>query len=266
MTTLNGAADDMNSFFREIDEVKNQINQYDNNVTRIETLHTRSLSEIDSDRDQFIQKQIDSLVAETSTLSDSIRARVADIASKSKTDPTKNTQANSVRTAFSESVRRFHSVEASYSSKYKERYRRQLKIAMPEASNEQIESAIEDGDGQQIFSQALLNSNRRGEARAALTEVQNRHKDIQKMERTMAELLQLFKEMEEVIQLQAQDVQTVDNTTKRVEREVNKGVEETRGAVKSARAARRKKWICFGIIVIICIILAVVLGAVFGTR
>ena len=41
----------------------------------------------------------------------------------------------------------------------------------------------------------LLNSNRYGESRAAYREVQERHEDIKRIERTLAELAQLFNDV-----------------------------------------------------------------------
>ncbi|KAK9387543.1 t-SNARE [Lipomyces mesembrius] len=270
MSTLNGSGtygqDDMNAFFGEIDSIKNAISQFDNNVARIESLHNRSLNEIDTEQDQWNQKQIDSLVAETSQLSNTLKYKIKSLEGKSRSDSTKRVQVDAVKRTFMDSIQRYQSVEASYGMKYKQRAERQYRIVRPDATDDEVRQAIEDTSGSQIFSQALLNSNRRGEARTALTEVQNRHKELQKMERTLGELVQLFKDMEELVEVQAQDVQAVDHTVKRVENEVNKGVEETRIAVKHARAARRKRWICFGIIVIICIILAIVLGVVFGRK
>ena len=46
-----------------------------------------------------------------------------------------------------------------------------------------------------ILSLQLLNTNRYGESKAAYREVQERHKDIQKIERTLAELAQLFNDV-----------------------------------------------------------------------
>ena len=46
-----------------------------------------------------------------------------------------------------------------------------------------------------ILSFQLLNTNRYGESKAAYREVQERHKDIQKIERTLAELAQLFNDV-----------------------------------------------------------------------
>ncbi|KAK7205498.1 t-SNARE [Myxozyma melibiosi] len=256
----------MTAFFAEIDDIKNANHQFDNNVAKIESLHNRSLNEIDVEQDQWNQKQIDALVAETSQLSNTLKYKVKSLEGKSRNDSTKRVQVDAVKKTFMDSIQRYQSVEASYGLKYKQRAERQYRIVRPDASDEEVRAAIEDESGSQIFSQALLNSNRVGEARSALTEVQNRHKDIQKMERTLGELVQLFKDMEELVEVQGEDVVAVDQTTKRVEREVNKGVEETRVAVKHAKNARKKKWFCLIIVILIIVILAATLGGVYGSR
>ncbi|KAK9451244.1 t-SNARE [Limtongia smithiae] len=266
LSNMNGSSDEYGVFFTQIDDIKNTITQYDNTVSRIESLHNRSLNEIDPTQDENNQRQIDALVAEASKLSGTLKYRIKSLEASARSDSTKRVQVDSVKRTFLDSIQRYQVVEGNYRNKYKQRAERQYRIVRPEATDEEVRAAMDDENGSQIFSQALLNSNRRGEARSALTEVQNRHKDIQKMERTLKELVDLFNDMEELVDVQAEDVQAVDNSVKRVEQEVGKGVEEVRGAVKYARAARRKKWICLGIVIIICAILALILGLVFGLR
>lgn len=43
-------------------------------------------------------------------------------------------------------------------------------------------------------------------------------------------------------------------------------LQQTEKAVEHARSARRKRWICFSIIVLVLAVLAIVLGIVFGTK
>jgi len=112
-------------------------------------------------------------------------------------------------------------VEQQHRQKYKQRLERQYKIVKPDATPEEIRAVVEDDNGGQVFSQAvriypcscpcarrgrsvvivlmrflqLMNSNRYGESKAAYREVQERHKDIQKIERTLAELAQLFNDV-----------------------------------------------------------------------
>jgi syntaxin 1B/2/3 len=83
----------------------------------------------------------------------------------------------------------------------------------PDASPEEVKAVVNDDSGGQIFSQAvrvavvessyrdshillqLMNSNRYGESRAAYREVQERHEDIKRIEKTLGELAQLFNDV-----------------------------------------------------------------------
>ena len=47
---------------------------------------------------------------------------------------------------------------------------------------------------------------------------------------------------------------------------LSRSLEQTEKAVQSARSARRKRWICFGITVFVIAVLALVLGLYFGLR
>ena len=96
-----------------------------------------------------------------------------------------------------------------------------------------------------------MTSTRHGEARSALREVQSRHQDIQKIERTITELAQLFNEMSIMIEVQETAIDNIEQKAQETEQQMESGLQETDRAVKSARAARRKKWYCFGIIVLI---------------
>ena len=112
-------------------------------------------------------------------------------------------------------------MEQQHRQKYKQRLERQYKIVKPDATPEEVRAVVEDDNGGQVFSQAvriypysypctrrgrliaivltrllqLMNSNRYGESKVAYREVQERHKDIQKIERTLTELAQLFNDV-----------------------------------------------------------------------
>lgn len=120
--------DDMSHFFEQIDDIKSAINQFENNVSRIESLHNRSLNEIDTEIDQMNQKQIDSLVAETSKLSGSLKYKIKGLEAKSRSDSTKRVQVDAVKRTFMDSIQRYQTVEASYGLKYKQRAERQYRI------------------------------------------------------------------------------------------------------------------------------------------
>jgi syntaxin 1B/2/3 len=96
-----------------------------------------------------------------------------------------------------------------------------------------------------------MSSTRHGEARSALREVQSRHQDIQKIERTITELAQLFNEMSIMIEVQETAIDNIETKAQETETHVESGLQATERAVVSARAARRKKWYCIGLILLI---------------
>ena len=96
-----------------------------------------------------------------------------------------------------------------------------------------------------------MSSTRHGEARSALREVQSRHQDIQKIERTITELAQLFNEMSIMIEVQEAAIDNIEHKATETEQHVESGLQATEQAISKARAARRKKWYCIGIILLI---------------
>jgi len=96
-----------------------------------------------------------------------------------------------------------------------------------------------------------MTSSRHGEARSALREVQSRHEDIKRIERTITELAQLFNEMSIMIEVQETMIDHIEAKAQETEVQMEQGLQETERAVVSARAARKKKWWCIGLIILI---------------
>lgn len=88
---------------------------------------------------------------------------------------------------------------------------------------------------------------RRGESRTILSNVQQRHNDIQRIEQQMTELATLFQQMQEQVIQQETLIKNVEEKTEETNTQLEQGNVHMGGAVKSARAARKKKWICFGL-------------------
>ena len=259
------APNDMVAFFGEVEDIKRNLVQYDDNIERIEGLHKRSLAETDAESDEFTQKQIDSLAGETRQLAETLKHRIKTLESKSMRNPTKKTQAEDLKRQFMKLIQKYSATEATFRNRYHDAAARQYRIVRPEATEAEVSQAIDSGETQ-VFQQALLQSDRRGHARTALNEVQARHREIQQIERTMAELAQLFHDMEVLVAEQDEQVTTIDQQAGAAQHDIEAGVAHQNQAIIKAKKWRRKKWWCFAIVVIIVCILAIVLGSYFGTR
>lgn len=256
--------DDMMAFFSELDEIKRQLVQFSDNIDRVESLHKRSLAEVAGENEEWTQQQIDKVGQETRGLGDSLKARIKKLEKQAARDNTKRPQVENIKKSFMEKIQHYQAVENTYRQRYREVAERQYRIVRPDATDSEVHEAIEDSHGEQIFSQAFMSSNRRGEARTALTEVQNRHREIQKIEKTMGELAQLFRDMEVLVAEQEEPIRHIDQQATAVQQDIEGGVAHTQKAIFSARAARKKKWWCVLIIFIVVLVLALALGLHFG--
>lgn len=261
--------DDFVQFMNEIQDINSQLDNYSNIINLIDNkqknfLHGLDLNDEDTDYDS---KQIENLVNEAQSLQLDLKNRIKNVQTQAvhSRDQTKVDQAETCRKRFLDLIQDYRLVEARNKESTKEQAARQYQIIKPDATDEEIKAVVEDGS-QQYFQQALMQSNRRGEARSVLNEVQVRHLELLKLEKTMAELTQLFHDMEELVIEQDQPIQQIDEQVGTAQHDIEQGVGHTNKAVKSAKSARKKKLWCFFICLLIVIILAVILGAYFGTR
>lgn len=266
-----GSDDDFVAFMNEIQDINAQLDNYGGLVELVANKQRAHLQDLDltDDEAEYAAKQIDALVLEALSLQSELKSRIKNaqtqavaLGSQQKMD-----QAESARNKFLEHIQRFRLTESNNREQTRLQAERQYRIVKPEATDEEVRAVVEDGSAnQQIFQQALMQLNRRGEARTVLNEVQVRHRELLKLEKTMAELTQLFHDMEELVVEQDQPIQQIEQQVGEAQHDIEQGVGHTQKAVVSAKKARRKRLWCFLIIVIIIVILALILGIYFGTK
>ncbi|PCH38127.1 t-SNARE [Wolfiporia cocos MD-104 SS10] len=263
-TALNAPAmDGMAAFYTEISSIQDDLRTFNDSVSRISDLHSRSLDNTDDAAAQRVAQQLDELISDTSALSNVLKRRIKALEKQpgsGRDGQIRKQQTGLVKQKFVEAIQNYQSVEQQYRTKYKQRLERQFKIVKPDATPEEVKAVVNDDQGGQIFSQALMNSNRYGEARSAYREVQERHEDIKRIERTLTELAQLFNDMSMLVEQQDEQINVIETTAAVVEKDTEAGLGYTEKAVESARAARKKRWICFVLFLIIIAIIAIVVA------
>lgn len=158
--------DDNRTFYDEVDQITAGINTVNANIAQIESLHQRTLVEIDAANSAQTHRQLEQLVADTSSLNASLTQRVRVIKTKAAKDPTKAPAAGMAERSFKEALRNYQMVEKTFADRTREQMARQYRIVKPEASEEEVREACEGSQGQQIFSQAV-SWNRRNWSRFA---------------------------------------------------------------------------------------------------
>jgi len=154
----------------------------------------------------------------------------------------------------------YQELQTKYKNKEKERVERQIKIVKPDATEEEIEQVVESGTAGQIFAEQILDK-RHSQAKDALAYVENRHRDILKLEQSIQELHRLFLDMAILVEAQGELVDQIEYNVSQSVAYTKEGLNQLRGANKYARKSRKKMCI---IIVILIIVVVVIAGGAIG--
>ncbi|KFY79622.1 hypothetical protein V499_01377 [Pseudogymnoascus sp. VKM F-103] len=257
-----GHQQDPNAILNECREIDKGIDAIERNLDTIRMLQQRALDDPDSSQQSATNSQLDSMSSETMTMYRSFAARIKSLKQQPESGSPKNApQLGKVDRKLKAAINQYQNVESDFRKKLQAQMARQYKIVRPDASEAEVREAVEDTN-QQVFSQALLQSSRRGQSQQALSNVQDRHAAIQKIESQMIELAQLFQDMEALVVQQEDSVTMIEQKGEEVQENLDKGTEHIGTAIKSARSRNRKKWYCLGIVLIIIIIVVVAVVAV----
>lgn len=160
---------------------------------------------------------------------------------------------------FIEVVQEYQDIQTKFKGKYRDRLERQFKIVKPNATSAEIETAMESGaDGSQMFAQQILMGAQHAEAKRALYDMQERHQDIIKIEKSILELHQLFLDMAVLVDAQGEMINQVEHFVVSAADHTNKGVDEMKKAVKSQKKSRKKMCIIIMILLVLIIVVIVI--------
>jgi len=210
-------------------------------------------------------REIDAMAADIMATYRALAERVKRIKSQpAARQPRNEPQVNALDRRIRKAINGFQTLESQFRRDVQDQQRRQYLIVNPGATEEQIREATEAGGDAQIFQQALVQSDRRGQAQTTLRNVQQRHDAIQQIERTMLELAQLFQDLDAIVVQQEPMIANIEEKAEETHTNMVGANEHLGVATDKARSARRKKWwcllICLAIIAVIAIIVAVVVS------
>jgi syntaxin 1B/2/3 len=250
MTNMNGSnSQGQDRILNEVRNIDRAIDDIENNLQRLTNLQSRSLSDTDADPGSALNRELDALNADTMAKYRGLVQRVRTIKSNPESgNPRNSAQVGKVDRRLKTTINQFQQVERDYRKKIQDQIARQYRIVRPDATDAEVREAVEDTSNNQVFSQALMNSDRRGEARTIQQNVKSRHEAIQKIERDMMIIAQLFQDLDALVVQQEAAVTNIEQKGEEVNDHVQGANTELDGAVQKARAARRKKFYCLGIV------------------
>jgi syntaxin 1B/2/3 len=131
----------------------------------------------------------------------------------------------------------------------------------PDATPEEIDDVMADGTANAIFTQELLADRSTQAAKNALADIQDKHKDIMRLEQSIVELHQLFVDMSVLVETQGEMLDQIEYSVQQAHAYVGKGVQQLEKA-KQYQKNSRQRMCC----IMCCLVvgLMVVVGTVFG--
>lgn len=240
---------DPNAILNECREIDRGIDSIDNQLNKLRIVQQRSLDDPDSSMNSATNQQLDALGADAMTSYRNLAGRIKAIKQQPESGSPKNApQVGKVDRKLKAAINQYQNLESDFRKKLQAQMGRQYRIVRPDASDAEVREAVEDTSNQQVFSQALLQSDRRGQSQAALAAVENRHAAIQKIEGQMIELAQLFQDMEALVVQQEAAVTVIEQKGEEVVENMDQGNQQIGTAIVSARSRNRKKWWCLLIV------------------
>ncbi|KAI8391001.1 t-SNARE [Radiomyces spectabilis] len=255
-------------FLNEISQIQENIRSINDNVQRIQTYQSAMLQTADASELQRHRVAVDELTEDTQRTMAHVKQKLKEIQPTSKhTDlAIHKNQFASVTKSFMDAIERHRQVSLDFQRAESRQMERQIKIANPQATPQEIETAIAQAEQGRpaVFAQQLMqsmnNEQRRYQAQETLDAVQERHEDIKRLAKSIQELSEMFNEMQYLLENQAHVLDTIEASSYDVVNHLEQGNQHVSNAIKSAKATRRKKWICFSIFAVIIIIVVIVVA------
>jgi len=247
-----------------VGNIKNTMTNIRRNVKQIDDKYKQQLTSVSIDQSskgseaqQLIdttnamvtdtRKALDQLKADTAAYQNSKTATATEVRIRTNMHGT-------LTQKFLELVQEYQEVQTTYRNKFKEKIERQVKIAKPDITQEEIDEAIESGDSSRVFANQILDTHLHAQAKSALAYIEARHKDIVRLEASINELHQLFMDMAVLVESQGELLNQIEFNVSQSVDYTAKGVIELKQAVKLQKKSRKKMCILIGILLIIIVV------------
>ncbi|KAI8848275.1 t-SNARE [Chytridium lagenaria] len=261
----------MKAFFEEIANTRDQIALIKNGIEQIEKTHQNALNIISEEQSVANTKELERLMASTNKQSTEVRNKLKamEAANKKLLKTQSNagevrirvTQHGVVTKRFLDVMMEYKDVQKKYQDKYKQQMHRQYLIVKPTATPDEIDSMV-NGEAGPVFAQSIVQNGQKAEARRALQDIQDRHADVQRIEKSIIEMQQLFIDMSVLVSAQGELLNQIEINVNDAVEQTDQGVEHLKGATKLQKKTRKKMCIIIGLLVGITLI--VFLGIYFG--
>ena len=169
----------------------------------------------------------------------------------------KRTQIQTASNRFWEIWTEYSTLQVLFREKLKEDLVKCLKVTNNQLTEEEIEEKIDAGEG--VFSASIMQET--AQAKEQLARVENRHKDIKKLEEGITEIHSMFMDLTILVEQQGEMVTRIEDHIMTASMDVENASKKLEDAKRLQDAARKKK-VILGIIAIVVVLTLLLVLAV----
>eukprot|EP00933_Yihiella_yeosuensis_P004223 TRINITY_DN10858_c4_g1_i1.p1 TRINITY_DN10858_c4_g1~~TRINITY_DN10858_c4_g1_i1.p1 ORF type:complete len:324 (+),score=82.37 TRINITY_DN10858_c4_g1_i1:146-1117(+) len=255
----------MREFFTDVSQIQASLEKGRSKVKAMGSLLEEALQATTQDREQEVSEQLQRSVKEANEHVSAVKLSLESLKARSEAEAAKkpNSAENKIRTNMQQAMAKkhqqllldFQKAQVDYKKALERRQHKELAILMPEASEEERAEMIENGETTSL--QVAIKM--AGTHAALLDEVQRireKHQDILRLERSIADLAQMFQEMAVLVEAQGEMLDAIEvhvHKTKGYTAKAEENLITTRKAQHKGR-----KWMCCITIVLMIVLLSVI--------
>uniref|UniRef100_A0A4W4DMR0 t-SNARE coiled-coil homology domain-containing protein n=1 Tax=Electrophorus electricus TaxID=8005 RepID=A0A4W4DMR0_ELEEL len=259
----------LEDFFRKVEEVRGVIDKIASQVNEVKKKHSVILSA--PNPDERTKDELEQLTVEIKKNANIVRTKLKSIQENLPPDDPANrtsvgvriqrTQYTVLSRRFVEVMTQYNETQVSFRERSKARIQRQLEITGKLTTNEELEDMLESGNPS-IFTSDIISDSQI--TRQALNEIESRHKDIMRLESSIRELHDMFRDMALLVETQGEMIDNIEKNVRNAVDYVGKANEQCKKAVRYQKRARRKYIILAMIALAIGGVLALIVGLSVG--
>lgn len=266
-TTDIKAEEIMPDFNKKINYTQYCLNKIRDNNQSIRMLKARAVKATLSDQEHEISEELTKLINENTKFCTSVKADLEkmgdDVMIAKDREPDepetriKDITYRALKSKFGEVLKEAQSVQLDYKSAVRTKIGRQVKIMDPTLSQNQVEEICDDPDGLGRVMSSKLMGTAHFKLRHAVEDIQDKHRDILKLERSVQTIHQMFVDMALLVQMQGEMLDNIELNVMQAEDYVRKANVQLKAAKKSHQ--RSKKFKCCAIIILLILIAVIAL-------
>lgn len=251
----------------EVRDIEKMFQQLKENQSTLRYLRERVKTVTSSAEGARVESQIDDRTNDSRVLMEDCRKRIKHLYEKGKKPKTpeeqmrKNQQLTLAKQLYT-IAQEFQAMQLNLKTDVVDKLRRQYKIVRPGANASEVEDYISNASmynsqANNVFQQAALNG--KEQALFAFQEAKIQQTQLEKLNKAIEEMLNLFQEMQLLIDVQGEQVNEIQINSESVVVNMQDASKEMSKAIAHRISARKRAWCIFVLVLVALGVLAIII-------